>query len=71
MKRVAVKNTIEILRKVESIEKEIKDLKLTLLKNITPSTRKPITLKGVLKGVEVTEEDVSSAKKSLYSKIGM
>jgi hypothetical protein len=71
MKRVAAKNTAEILRKVESIEKEIKDLKLTLLKSITPSNKKPITLKGVLKGVEVTEEDISSAKKSLYSKIGM
>ena len=69
MKRVAAKNTIEILRKVESIEKEIKDLKLTLLKSITLSTKKPIPLKGILKGVEVTEEDISSAKKSLYSKI--
>jgi hypothetical protein len=45
-------------------------LKLTLLKNLTPTGRKIISLKGILKGVVITEEDIFSAKKSLYSKIG-
>ena len=70
MKRSAAKNTAEILRKIENIEKEVMVLKLTLLKNLPPSGKKLISLKGILKGIEVTEEDIFSAKKSLYSKIG-
>ena len=70
MKRSTAKNTAEILQKIENIEKEVMGLKLTLLKNLTPSGKKLISLKGILKGIEVTEEDISSAKKSLYSKIG-
>ena len=70
MKRSTAKNTAEILQKIENIEKEVMGLKLTLLKNLTPSGKKIISLKGILKGIEVTEEDISSAKKSLYSKIG-
>jgi hypothetical protein len=70
MKRSAAKSTAEILQKIENIEKEVIGLKLTLLKNLTPSGKKLISLKGILKGIEVTEEDISFAKKSLYSKIG-
>ena len=70
MKRSTAKNTAEILQKIENIEKEVMGLKLTLLKNLTPSGKKNISLKGILKGIEVTKEDISSAKKSLYSKIG-
>ena len=70
MKRSAAKSTIELLQKIENIEKEVTGLKLTLLKNLTPSGKKVISLKGILKGFEITEEDISSAKKSLYSKIG-
>jgi len=70
MKRSTAKNTAEILQKIENIEKEVMGLKLTLLKNLTPSGKKIISLKGILKGIEVTKEDISSAKKSLYSKIG-
>jgi len=60
-----------MLRRVENIEKEVMGLKLNLLKNLTPTGRKIISLKGILKGVVITEEDISSAKKSLYSKIGV
>lgn len=70
MKRSAAKSTTELLQKIENIEKEVTGLKLTLLKNLTPSGKKVISLKGILKGFEITEEDISSAKKSLYSKIG-
>jgi hypothetical protein len=70
MKRSAAKSTTEMLQKIENIEKEVMGLKLTLLKNFTPSGKKVISLKGILKGFEITEEDISSAKKSLYSKIG-
>ena len=71
MKRSTAKNNTEILQKIENIEKEVMGLKLTLLKNLTPSGKKLISLKGILKGIEVTEEDISSAKKSLCSKIGV
>jgi hypothetical protein len=70
MKRSSAKSTIELLQKIENIEKEVTGLKLTLLKNLTPSGKKVISLKGVVKGFEITEDDISSAKKSLYSKIG-
>jgi len=70
MKRSTAKNTAKILQKIENIEKEVMGLKLTLLKNLPPSGKKLISLKGILKGIEVTAEDISSAKKSLYSKIG-
>ena len=70
MKRVATKGTTEMLQKIDTIEKEVMGLKLTLLKNLTPSDKKLISLKGILKDVEITEEDIFSAKKSLYSKIG-
>ena len=70
MKRSAAKSTTEILQKIGNIEKEVMGLKLSLLKNLTPSGKKVISLKGILKGFDITEQDISSAKKSLYSKIG-
>jgi hypothetical protein len=59
-----------MLHKIETIEKEIVDLKLTVLRKLTPTGKKVISLKGILKGVDITDEDVTSTKKSLYSKIG-
>jgi len=70
MKRSSAKSPLDMLRKVENIEKEVMGLKLALLKNLTPTGRKIISLKGILKGVVITEQDIFSAKKSLYSKIG-
>ena len=58
-----------ILHKIENIEKEVNDLKLTILKQITPTSKKVVTLKGILKGAIVSERDISKAKKSIYSKI--
>jgi hypothetical protein len=57
-----------MLNKIEAIEKDVMDLKLSVLKKLTPSGQKVISLKGILKGVKVTEHDIISAKKSLYSK---
>jgi len=70
MKRNSAKRPFDMLQRVENIEKEVMGLKLTLLKNLTPTNKKVVSLKGILKGVEITEEEISSAKKSLYSKIG-
>jgi len=71
MKQPVLNGAIDMLHKIETIEKEIVDLKLTVLRKLTPTGKKVISLKGILKGVDVTEEDVTSAKKSLYSKIGI
>lgn len=71
MKQTALNGTIDMLHKIETIEKEIVDLKLTVLKKLTPTGKKVVSLKGILKGVDITDEDITSAKKSLYSKIGI
>ena len=46
------------------------NLKLIVLKKLAPADKKNISLKGILKGVTITDADVAQAKKSLYSKIG-
>lgn len=71
MKQATAKSTIGMLHKIETIEKEVMDLKLSVLKKLIPSGKKTISLKGILKGVDITDKDISSAKKSLYSKIGI
>lgn len=71
MKQEALNGAINMLHKIETIEKEIVDLKLTVLKKLTPTGKKVISLKGILKGVNVTDEDIASVKKSLYSKVGI
>jgi len=45
------------------------DLKLSVLKKMSPSGQQVISLKGILKGVSITEQDIAAAKKSLYSKV--
>ena len=64
-----IKSTMEILEKIETIEKDVMDLKLIVLKKLAPTGTKVISLKGILKGVKVTSEDIAAARKSLYSKI--
>lgn len=73
MKQLAIKSTVDILQKIEAIEKEVMDLKVSVLKKLAPTGtgKKVISLKGILKNVDITEEDITSAKKSLYSKIGL
>ncbi len=71
MKQNIAKSHTDLLRRIENIEKEVMGLKLTLLKNLTPTGKKIVSLKGILKGVEVTDHDISCSKKSLYSKIGI
>jgi hypothetical protein len=62
MKRAAAKNTIDMLQKVESIEKEVTDLKLSILKNLTPIGKRVISLKGIIKGMDITDQDTNSAQ---------
>ncbi len=69
MKPAGAKNAVDMLQKIEAIEKEIMNLKLSVLKNLTPSGKKVIKLKGILKGIDITNDDIASARKSLYGKI--
>lgn len=68
MKQTALNDTASILRRIEIIEKEVVDLKLSVLKKLTPSVKKIVSLKGIIKGVDISEEDIAQAKKSLYGK---
>ena len=67
MKHISPRTTADILHKIENIEKEVLDLKLSILKDLSPSAKKIISLKGILKGVDISEQDIASAKKSLYN----
>ena len=71
MRQSQTKTTLDVLQKIENIEKEVMDLKLSVLKKLTPTGKKTVSLRGILKGVIITEEDIASAKKSLYSKVGV
>ena len=69
MKSPATKSTGYMLHKIEAIEKQVMDLKLSVLKNMTPSKQRVISLKGILKGVDITENEIAASKKSLYGKV--
>ncbi|CAB1083476.1 hypothetical protein JY97_04340 [Alkalispirochaeta odontotermitis] len=69
MKSPATESTADVLHKIEAIEKQVMDLKLSVLKNMTPSKKKVISLKGILKGFNITEKDIIAAKKSLYGNV--
>lgn len=71
MKHAATKSTVDMLHKIETIEKEVMGLKLSVLKKLTPSKQNIISLKGILRGMEISEKDIKAAKKALYSKIGL
>ena len=69
MKHSAAVDSSDILHKLESIEKELTGIKLSILKKLTPARKKVVSLKGIIKEVDVTDADISSAQRSLYSKI--
>jgi hypothetical protein len=71
MKPMAGRSTVDMLHKIETIEKEMMDLKLSVLKKLSPSGKNVISLKGILRGVQITEKDIAGAKKSLYGKTGL
>jgi len=65
----ALSTNFKMFHKLGTIEKEIVDLKLDILKKLAPAGKKTTSFKGVLKSVDVTDEDIAIAKKSLYSKV--
>lgn len=65
----AAEGEISALSRVADLERDIALLKSSLLKTSTPSSARVVKLKGVLKGVDVTEEDIAAARRSLHSTI--
>lgn len=61
--------TAEVFHKIELIEEDVSDLKFSVLKHISPSRKNLVTLKGLLKGIDVSDMDIQSAKKSLYGRV--
>jgi len=70
MKQLSAKSTTDILHRIEVIEKEVSNLKLSILKDFSPSGNNVISLKGIIKGADITDQDIAAAKQSLYSNVG-
>jgi hypothetical protein len=56
----------QILTKLEKLEQEILKMKKGTIVKIP---KKLVSLKGILKGVKVSEQDIQRAKKSLFREI--
>lgn len=55
------------LSKIEEIQRELEELKKIFLAE-KPSKR--VNLEGILKGIKITEEDITGAKRSLFKNAG-
>lgn len=55
-----------VLAKLEKLEKEVLKLKK---EGEFKLPKKLISLKGILKGVKITEKDIEKAKKSLFKEV--
>ena len=69
MKHSATSSTVDMLHKIETIEKEVMSLKLSVLNKLAPPGKNLISIRGILKGVDITEQDIADAKNALSSKI--
>jgi hypothetical protein len=56
----------QILTKLERLEQEILKMKKG---TIIRTSKKLVSLKGILKGVKVNDKDIQRAKKSLFKEI--
>lgn len=59
----------ETLSRITAIERDIALLKTSILRKATPSHGRIAKLKGVLKGVDISDDEIDAAKKSLYSSV--
>lgn len=60
-----INSTIAYVEKLEKLEKEL----LKLKKDSKQSLSAPISLKGIWKGVRISEKDIIKAKKNLFKGI--
>lgn len=58
----------EIYPELKKIENELKEIKILILKS-QPVQKKPVKLKGVLKGAKFSEKDFEKAKKSVFKHV--
>jgi len=54
-----------IYPELKKIENEIQNLKILIIRT-QQMPKRVVSLKGMLKGITVTEEDIEEAKKSLF-----
>ncbi len=59
----------QFYNKLNNIEEELIKLRLQLASNVHKEHKKVVSLKGILKGVRVEEEDIKKAKKSLFKNL--
>jgi len=57
------------LEKIMTIEREVMELKLFVLRKLGPTRKNIVKLKGIVSDIEITEEDIAVAKSTLYDKI--
>jgi hypothetical protein len=67
MKKTGILSGTDVLEIINLIEKEVMDLRLFVIKKLSSGGKRIISLKGILKGEEVSEKEITSAQKSLYS----
>ena len=71
MKQVALKPDVDTLSRIAAIERDISLLKSSILRKATPSSTRLVKLKGILQGVDITDEDINAARSSLYSSVNI
>jgi hypothetical protein len=69
MKQAALKPDVDTLSQIAAIERDIALLKSSILRKATPSSTRLVKLKGILQGVDITDEDINAARSSLYSSV--
>jgi len=58
---------MDINKKLEMLENEVSDIKSMLIRlSQSPQDRKIVSLKGMLKGIKVEDEDIEEAERSLF-----
>ena len=67
MKKTGIPSGTDVLERINLIEKEVMDLRLFVIKKLSSGGKRIISLKGILRGEEVSEKEITSAQKSLYS----
>ena len=66
MSNQATLTKAEYQQKLEKLEKEVIKLKK---ESVLGFTSKIISLKGIIKGIEISEKEIAGAKKSLFKEI--
>lgn len=58
----------QLYRKVEKVEREVRDLKILLLKRRVGQrvSNHPVPLAGMWAGADITDDDIRNAKRALF-----